>query len=263
MKLPSRLQRELQMTLHSPPPFDPGGHDDTIRSVYADRDRAAQLTVAGALVAAITHDLRQPLTALEMNIAAAQHFLRPPATQIDDALEALNDALVQQGRMREALQVLHDLAVHHVPNCEMVDLVPIVRDVMLLVGSDVLARHATVELNLAPAVPAVFGDASLMRQALLNIVLDALEAASLSTQPQKTVLLTVRPVEGAVEVAVTHFGLRTEAAVVDDWGLALARSVVEAHHGTIAMEGNADDGVRLVTRWPLTPYLPSEGSPHA
>ena len=251
------------MTAQVPPPFDAGGHDDTFHSAYAERDRAAQLTVAGALVAAITHDLRQPLTALEMNIAAALHFLRPPAPQIDDALEALNDALAQQGRMREALQVLHDLAVHRQPNCESVDLVPIVRDVVLLVGSDVLARHATVELNVAPSVPPVFGDATLVRQALLNIVLDALEGASLSPQPQRTVSLTVRPVDDDVEVSVTHFGLRNEAAVVDDWGLAPARSVVEAHHGTIVMEGNADAGVRLVTRWPTKPHLPSEERPHA
>jgi signal transduction histidine kinase len=262
MELPSRVQHDSIMTLHAPPPFDAGGADDTLQSTYTDRDRAAQLTVAGSLVAAITHDLRQPLTALEMNIAAALHFLRSPNAQVGDALDALNDALVQQGRMRESLQVLHDLAVHREPHCETLDLVPIVRDVVLLVGSDVLARHASVELALAPSVPPVFGDASLVRQALLNIVLDALEAASLSAQPRKTVCLSVRPVEDAVEVAVTHFGLRAEAAA-DDWGLALARSVVEAHHGSIALEGDADAGVRLVTRWPTKPNPTSQGALHA
>jgi signal transduction histidine kinase len=250
-------------TLPAPLPFDGGSDHDSFQPACTVRDRAAQLTVAGALVAAITHDLRQPLTALEMNIAAALHFLRPPAAQIDSALEALNDALVQQGRMRESLQVLHDLTAHREANCETVDLVPIVREVVLLVGSEVLARHASVELTIAPSVPPVFGDGKLVRQALLNIVLDALEAASLSAQPQKTVSLTVRPVAGAVEVAVTHFGLRTEATLVDDWGLALARSVVEAHHGTIAMKGDADAGVHLVTRWPTEPYPSREDSPHA
>jgi C4-dicarboxylate-specific signal transduction histidine kinase len=55
--------------------------------------------------AAITHDLRQPLTALEMNIAAARHVLRA-GVQLEGALESLHDALDQQCRMRESLRGL-------------------------------------------------------------------------------------------------------------------------------------------------------------
>jgi signal transduction histidine kinase len=251
------------MTLNAPPPFDGGANDATFRPVYTDHERALQLTVAGGLVAAITHDLRQPLTALEMNIAAALHFLRSPAVQLDGALASLHDALAQQCRMREALQVLDDLAVRREPLCETVDAVPIVRDVVALVGSDVLARRASLDLIVSPPVGPVFGDATLMRQALLNMVLDALEATSLSPRRDKPVRLAVRQVEDTVEVAVTHFGLRSEAAVVDGWGLALARSVVVAHGGTIALEGDADAGVRLVTRWPSASHAVSREVSHA
>src|SRR5947209_20236024 len=113
MKWRRRRQHPCRMTLSTQPPLDEGPDDRTFRPASARRDRATQLTVAGALVAAITHDLRQPLTALEMNVAAALHFLRPPTPQIESAIEALHDVLVQQGRMRESLQVLHDLAVNH------------------------------------------------------------------------------------------------------------------------------------------------------
>jgi signal transduction histidine kinase len=247
------------MTHTALPPSDGGADDGTFRpAAYAVRDRATQLAVAGALVAAITHDLRQPLTALEMNIAAALHLLRPGSPQVDEALDALHDALVQQGRMRESLQVLNDLAVHREPNRETVEIALIIRDVAFLVGTEVQAQHALLDLDVAPDLPPVIGDGSLIRQALLNIVLYALEAASLSPQPQKTVSLRVRPVADAVEVAVSHLGLRSEATI-DDWGLALARSVVEAHHGTIAMEGDADAGVHLVTRWPTTPSTAKDG----
>jgi signal transduction histidine kinase len=222
-----------------------------------------QLAVAGGLVAAVIHDLRQPLTALEMNIAAAIHFLRSAEPQVDGALEALHDAQVQQDRMRESLQVLDDLSVRRQPMCEAVDVVPLVRDVVALVASEVMARQASLELLVSPPIAPVFGDAALMRQAFLNMVLDALEATSLSTEHDKTVRLTVRQLDDTVEVATTHFGLRTEAAVIDGWGLALARSVVVAHGGTIAMEGDADAGVRLVTRWPTHPHDASRGDSHA
>jgi len=252
------------MTLDAQPPFDGGAYDAAaFHAAFADHERALQLTVAGGLVAAITHDLRQPLTALEMNIAAALQFLRAPAVQLDGALDSLHDALVQHSRMRESLQVLDDLAVRREPLFETVDAVPIVRDVVALVGSDVLARHASLDLVVSPPVGPVFGDATLMRQALLNMVLDALEATSLSPRREKPVRLTVKQVEDTVEVAVTHFGLRREAAAVDGWGLALARAVVVAHGGTIALEGDADAGVRLVTRWPTQSHPVSQEVPDA
>jgi signal transduction histidine kinase len=236
--------------------------DGAFHSTDTPRDRAAQLTVAGALVAAITHDLRQPLTALEMNISAALHLLQGSAPQIDEALEALHDALVQQGRMRESLQVLHDLAAHREPNCEHVDLEPIVRGVAALVATEVVARQASLLIDVPASLPRVFADGSLVRQALLNIVLNALAAASLSTGAERTITLTARPVDGAVELAVSHYGPRADPAD-DDWGLALARSVIEAHHGAISTQEDADAGVHLVTRWPTTPHPSSPEESHA
>ena len=251
------------MTFDTAPPADGGPVDDAIRTPTTELGRALELTVAGGLVAAVTHDLRQPLTALEMNIAAAMQFLAEPTPQVEGALEALRDALVQQGRMRESLQVLDDLSVHRKPLREPIDVVPIARDVLALVGSEVLARHASLALVVSSPVRPVFGDAPLIRQALLNMVLDALEATATSLRLKRPVLLTVQQADDSVEVIVTHFGLRREAAGVDGWGLALARSVVVAHGGTIALEGDADAGVRLITRWPTTKgHLPG-GTAHA
>ena len=229
----------------------------------AEQDRAMQLTVAGGLVAAVTHDLRQPLTALEMNICAALQFLKSPTAQVDGALDSLRDALVQQSRMRESLQVLDDLAVRREPLCETVDAVPIARAVVALVESDAMARHASLDLVVTPPVGKVYADATLMRQAMLNMVLDALEATSFSARQEKPVQIAVRQVDDTVEIAVTHYGQRREAAAVDGWGLALARSVVVAHGGTITLEGDADAGVRLVTRWPTTSRKVQQGAPDA
>ena len=252
----------MTLQVNSSSPTSEASHD-AAPPLATERDRALQLTVAGGLVAAVTHDLRQPLTALEMNICAALQFLKAPTMQLDGALDSLRDALVQQSRMRESLQVLDDLAVRREPLCDAVDVVAIARAVVALVGSDVMARHASLDLVVTPPIGKVYADATLMRQALLNMVLDALEAASLSPRPDKPVQIIVREVDDTVEVAVSHFGQRHEAAAVDGWGLALARSVVVAHGGTIELEGDADAGVRLVTRWPTTSKRVPQGASDA
>src|SRR5215510_12844028 len=103
---------------------------------WSERERASRLALAGELVTAVTHDLRQPLTAIEMNISAAMQFLRRSTPAIDEALDALDDALGQQRRMRDALQVLQDLAVRREPLREPCDVGAALRDVVTLVADD-------------------------------------------------------------------------------------------------------------------------------
>src|SRR6185369_7040996 len=154
-------------------------------------ERATRLTVAGELVIAVTHDLRQPLTAIEMNISAAMQFLRRANPVIQEALDALEDALGQQRRMRDALQVLQDLAVRRDPLREPCDVGAAVRDVVTLVQDDAFNRHVPVELSIAADVPLASADPMLLRQAFLNMLLDALEATSVSADKHAPVHVAV------------------------------------------------------------------------
>jgi C4-dicarboxylate-specific signal transduction histidine kinase len=225
-------------------------HELTLRRARSELERASRLALAGELVAAVTHDLRQPLTAVEMNVSAAAAFLRRPTPVMDEALAALDDALAQARRMRDGLQALQDLVIRRDPRVEACDVVAAVHDVIVLVQGDALARHVLVEVDVDPAVPPVSGDPVLIRQALLNIVTDALEATSLSTHKDAPIRIGVRPTGDAVEIAVRHFGLRAEGVGLDDWSLALARSVVTAHHASISVTGTAEAGIAVVTTWP-------------
>lgn len=238
------------MELDDVPTSGAAPHELTLRRARSELERASRLALAGELVAAVTHDLRQPLTAVEMNVSAAAAFLRRATPAIDETLAALDDALTQARRMRDGLQALQDLVVRREPRVESCDVVAAVHDVIVLVQGDALARHVLVEVNVDPSVPPVSGDPVLIRQALLNIVTDALEAASLSTHKDAPIRIGVRPNGNAVEIAVRHFGLRAEGAGLDDWSLALARSVVAAHHAAIAITGTAETGMAVVTTWP-------------
>lgn len=225
----------------------------------SDTARAARLVVAGELVAAITHDLRQPLTAIEMNVAAALRRLDPPTPDETPAQaaerrravgEALRDALAEQRRMREALQVLQDLAARREPSFERVDLSESVREVVRLVASDAASRHVNIDVVAPLDLPRVSADATLVRQALLNIVLDALEATSDSAHDRGPVVVTASASSAdTVDVVVTHFGERADSTA--GLGLALARSVTDAHAGTLRVSGDPQAGVTVTTQWPV------------
>jgi signal transduction histidine kinase len=222
----------------------------SLRRARSELERASRLALAGELVAAVTHDLRQPLTALEMNVAAAAALLRRATPSVDDALAALGDVVAQVRRMSDSLQALQDLVVRREPRRDRCDVATAIRDVITLVQGDALARHILIESDIGADTPPILGDAVLVRQALLNILTDALEAASLSAHKDRPVSISSRRAGDTVDIRVTHFGVRADGAGLDDWGLALARSVVAAHGATITLTGAPDTGVTVATRWP-------------
>lgn len=222
----------------------------TLRRARSDLERATRLALAGELVTAVTHDLRQPLTAIQMNIAAAMACLRHDPPAMGEAFGALDDALHQQRRMAHALQTLQDLVVRREPQREPCDVADAIEDVVTLVQGDALARHVLIEISIEADAPPIVGDPVLVRQALLNLLTDALEATSLSERKDAPIAIIARRVRDAVEIAVRHVGVRADGAGLDDWGLALARSVIAAHGGTIALTGAADTGVFVITTWP-------------
>lgn len=224
-------------------------------------DRVSRLAVAGELVATIAHDLRQPLTAIEMNIAAALRLLErggdaagPPhdATRLTEITTALRDALVEQRRMREALQALQDLTAMREPSFRPVDVEACVEDVVRFLSSDAFARRVLVEVTCATPVPEVSADETLVRQALLNILIYALDATSRSARPGGPLTIEIRPFDSdAVDVVVRHYGPRPDRADADGSGLALARSVIDSHAARLVIEGDPERGISIVTRWPV------------
>jgi signal transduction histidine kinase len=234
-------------------------HSFESRDGTGDATRSARLVVAGELLAAITHDLRQPLTAIEMNVAAALRrleFAPPDESPAQEAErrrgigDALRDALAEQRRMREALQVFQDLAARREPAFGPVDLSDSVREVVRLVASDAAARQVRIDVSAPADVPRILADPALVRQALLNIVLDALEATSESAHENGPVSVSVMSRDPeSVDVVVTHFGECADST--GGWGLALARSVTQAHDGSLRVSGDPEEGITVTTRWPL------------
>lgn len=222
-----------------------------------DLERAARLIVAGEMVAAITHDLRQPLTAIEMNVAAALRLIEardgtpgPEPSRLMEAAAALRDALAEQQRMREALQVVQDLAAEREPAFAPLNLEKSVHDVVGLVASDAFAKHINIQIQTPEPVAHISADETLVRQALLNLFIRALDSAS-HALPTGSVIVGVHPAGAeAVETVVTHTGLRAENAVDDRSSLALARSVADAHGASLTVRDDPVLGTSVSIRWP-------------
>jgi two-component system sensor histidine kinase DctS len=153
--------------------------------------------------------------------------------------------------MRDAVQVLQDLATRREPRREACDLSAAVRDTAALVSSDAVARHVTVQLDDESSLPPVAGDGLFIRQALLNVLVAGLEAFPPEAAGRNILRILVHRAGSEAEVSVTCPGVLGITGDVADWELSLARSVVAIHGGTMNVQPLPGGGTVVTTTWPL------------
>jgi two-component system sensor kinase FixL len=226
-----------------------------------DLARVAQLIVAGELVAAVAHDLRHPLTAIQMNIAATQRLLSmradPPSTArgidtVSEIVAALRDAVCEVERMRDALQVLEDLSRRRDPVFAPLDLASVAYETVRLVTSELSARGVAIEIIAATDVPPILADATLIRQALLELLIDAMEGTAASDRPKEPITMAIRAADArGVELVVTHYAAWDESSERPDWALALARLVSDTHGASLELGGDSVRGTTVSIVFPV------------
>jgi signal transduction histidine kinase len=133
-----------------------------------------------------------------------------------------------------------------------------------LVGTDVLTRESVVTTELHPNLPDVKAALVQIQQVLLNLIVNALDAVESLPPSERRIIISTRPDKDTVEVTVRDFGTGLPNDQPDKvfdhffstkqkgmgMGLAIVRSIVEAHGGTIAAENAPDRGARMIIRLP-------------
>ena len=161
------------------------------------------------------------------------------------------------GRAADVIQRMRDLLRKSEPEMSHLDLNALVRDVRRLLGSDTVIRDVTVVLDLDTGQAMVTGDRVQLEQVLLNLLLNAMEAMAEQPGAERMVVVRTRASDGnsvLTSVEDTGPGLRrgTQQMVFEPFyttkrtgmgmGLAIARSIIEAHGGRIWAENNPSGG---------------------
>jgi signal transduction histidine kinase len=213
--------------------------------------RAAQSAAAGELLGAIGHDLRQPLSSIRMNAQASLAIMERAGIDSAELSEALHDILEEDDRAAEIIRVARDLVAPHQPRREPVSLNEVCKSVASLVASESAARGVKLEMDLAAEPLEVSADGRQLRQAVLSLVLNALESA-FKHRSHVPVTITTRVTErGRVEVSVhdgvsradADEGAKSAHPADHGGGLALIRAVAEAHYGYVLTDAGSDGSV--------------------
>jgi PAS domain S-box-containing protein len=242
--------------------------------LQAQREQLAHLSrvvLIGEMTASLGHELNQPLAAIANNAAAARRFF--DRGKIDRAIlkQLLGDIAEASRRAGEVIKVIRGMARKGKSTRRLLNLNTVITDTLRLVHSDILIRETAVVTEFDSHLPEVEADPVQIQQVLLNLIMNALDAVSLLPTTQRRIIIsTHRTEESSAEVTVRDFGagLPTDGSkkVFDHFfstkvegmgmGLTIARSIVEAHAGTLTAEAAEGGGARFFFRLPAARGLP-------
>lgn len=226
----------------------------------------ARVSTMGELAASIAHELNQPLTGVLTNAQAAQRFMAADPPDLDEVRDILADIVEDDKRAGEVIRRLRGMlkagSVERVP----LDVNDLVRDVIKLVGSDAAMRSVRIELRATPDLPRVQGDWIQLQQVVLNLVINGMDAMKTTPEPDRRLVIATRlaGAERVVEIVVEDAG----AGIEDEHlarlfraffttkpdgmgiGLSIARTIIEAHEGTVSAANNDARGATFVVSLP-------------
>jgi signal transduction histidine kinase len=253
--------------------------EQSLQAQRAQLLHASRLAVAGELTAAIAHEINQPLTAILGNTEAAEMMVEAGRLSEEELLQILRDIRRDDLRASEVIKRLRTLLAGHEGERRRFSLNDCVGDTAALLNAEARRRGVTLEQGLEARRPEVLADAVQIQQVIINLCLNAFDASDTLPAPRRRVRLTTADTAEGVQLGVRDAGTGIPVAdlprVFDSFystkhggmglGLAIARSIVEAHGGTIRVTRH-DEGVEFLVVLPHPPATagaPPAAEPHA
>jgi len=233
---------------------------------------AGRLALVGELTASIVHEIQQPLMAISANAeVAAKHVEKLTNGSRGELGEILADIQEASTSASDIIQRLRSLARKRPSERQAVDVNELILGVARLVTADAMRRRVNLRVDTGPSIPKLVADRVSLQHVLLNLVMNAMEAIEQMPGPRE-VKVQSRETDDGVELTVRDNGPGVPAELLPrifepfvttktdgiGLGLAIARSIVEAHRGriTASNSGGASFVIQLPAHGSLTNTAP-------
>ncbi len=249
--------------------------EEALRQAQADLAHVSRVTTMGELTASIAHEVNQPLTAVVNNANACLDLLPKGAPNVEEVREALAEIIDDADRASAVILHVRQLAKRAPIEKSLLDLRDVVKDVLGLARYESAARRVTIHTDLPEDLPSVSGDRVQLQQVLLNLVMNGMEAMN-TVEESKRVLticgrLETRDGMRAASLRVQDSGTGFKPEEMDrlfeafyttkpqgmGMGLAISRSIIEAHGGRLWAEPNQGPGATFLISLPSVGHAAS------
>jgi len=219
--------------------------------------RVGRLALMGELAASLAHEVNNPLGAMVTNASAGQRLLSRGQLQTEELRELFADIVSDGQRAREVIQGIRNMVRKTEATHSLVDMKDVIRDLLRIVRADAIARKVSLAAEVDPNPGVVMADRVQLLQVLLNLTMNAFESLTvMRAEARRVIIQAARVQDGKICVSVRDSGPGFPSGLADQlfeaffstktegtgMGLAIARSIIEAHGGTLSAQNCADGG---------------------
>jgi C4-dicarboxylate-specific signal transduction histidine kinase len=228
--------------------------EEAVIKAQAELAHVSRVVTMGELTTSIAHEVNQPLSAALNSASACLRWLA--ANELDEARQSTSRVLASVRRASEIIAGIRALAKKAPPQKALLDLNETIGQAIVMVRSELHHHNVSLQTQLANNLPLIKGDRVQLQQVILNLFINAIEAmAEIEEDPrilwvssERTTDLSGNPDDALVGVRDSGPGLdmRSLDRLFDSFyttkpqglgmGLAISRSIIEAHGGRLWAE---------------------------
>jgi len=229
--------------------------------------RFGRVAILGELTASIAHELNQPLAGLASSGEACRRWLSKQPPNIDRANQSLDRIVRDADRAKMVVDRVRGLAKNSPPQKAAVNVREAVREIIVIARGEVERSQINMETQFAEEIVLIWADRVQFQQVCLNLIVNAIEALKNIKAPRTLLIRTERdtPDMGTATVTVADTGAGIDPKNLENifdafyttkpdgmgMGLAISRSIVEAHGGRLWVSGNFPKGAKFQFTIPL------------
>ena len=231
--------------------------ENELREARRELAQTTRRTTLAAMTATIAHEIKQPLGAIVANANAALHWLNRAPPGLHEVSESLKDIAADGHRASEVIQSVRAMFSNDDQGGAPIDANELIRKTIAILHGELEAAGVAVKLDLAPRLPRVPAHRGQLQQVVLNLVTNAADA--MRGISDRARLLKVRSealASDGVAVWLEDSGAGIAPENVDrifdaffttrsggmGMGLAICRSIVEAHGGSLSVSPGVPHG---------------------
>jgi PAS domain S-box-containing protein len=240
--------------------------EEALRQAQADLAHVSRVTTMGELTASLAHEVNQPIAAAVTDANTCLRWLTRDHPDLEEAREAASRMAKDATRAAEIISRVRLLFKKGTVQRELVDVNEVIREMIVLLRSELTRYSISVQTDLAAHLPQVTGDRVQLQQVFMNLMLNGIDAVKEMNARGELTIKSQQTEKGELLISVSDIGVGLPPKQADQifdaffttklhgtgMGLSISRSIIESHGGRLWAADNTTRGASFYLILPAT-----------
>jgi C4-dicarboxylate-specific signal transduction histidine kinase len=238
--------------------------EEALRQAQADLAHVSRVTTMGELTASMAHEVNQPIAAAVADANTCLRWLTRDQPDVQEAREAALRMAKDANRAAEIISRIRLLFKKATAQRELVDVNEVIREMIVLLRSELTRSSISVQTGLAADLPQVMGDRVQLQQVFMNLMLNGIEAMKEMNAGGELTVTSQLGEDSHLLISISDTGVGLPPKQVEQifnaffttkvhgtgMGLSISRSIMESHGGRLWAADNTPRGASFYLSLP-------------